>query len=104
MGAGAARNTGTRHARATWVAFQDSDDEWLPAKLEKQMERLATAGPDRVAVYCGMAVVGEVDKDWPEPDAIALYSRSRDQACRRRHPPHASAQEPSQHPNLDRPS
>lgn len=61
MGAGAARNTGIRAARADWVAFQDSDDEWLHAKLEKQMARLAAAGPDCVAVYCGMAVVGEVE-------------------------------------------
>ena len=65
MGAGAARNTGIKAACATWVAFQDSDDEWLPRKLEKQMARLATAAPDCVAVYCGMAVVGEVIETGP---------------------------------------
>lgn len=54
MGVSAARNTGIREARAPWVAFQDSDDEWLPRKLEKQMARLATAGPETVACYCGM--------------------------------------------------
>jgi GT2 family glycosyltransferase len=58
MGAGAARNTGIRHARGTWVAFQDSDDEWLPAKLDRQMAALAGQGADCVAGYCGMAVVG----------------------------------------------
>jgi glycosyltransferase involved in cell wall biosynthesis len=61
MGAGAARNTGIRAARAVWVAFQDSDDEWLPQKLEKQMARLDALGRAHVAVYCGMAVVGELD-------------------------------------------
>jgi len=58
MGASAARNLGTREARAPWVAFQDSDDEWLPLKLEKQMARLSALSRDYVAVYCGMLVIG----------------------------------------------
>jgi glycosyltransferase involved in cell wall biosynthesis len=57
-GAASARNAGVEEARAAWVAFQDSDDEWLPTKLEKQMSRLAALGPDQVAAYCGMIVLG----------------------------------------------
>ena len=38
-GAAAARNLGAAEARGGWIAFQDSDDEWLPEKLEKQMAR-----------------------------------------------------------------
>ena len=33
-----------REARGDWIAFQDSDDEWLPRKLEKQMARLLAPG------------------------------------------------------------
>lgn len=34
-GPAAARNLGVSLARAPWVAFLDSDDEWLPQKLER---------------------------------------------------------------------
>ena len=39
-GVSAARNTGIKSIDAEWIAFLDSDDEWLPEKLERQMNTL----------------------------------------------------------------
>jgi len=45
-GVSAARNTGIRFSKGTFLAFLDSDDYWLPEKLEAQVEFL-TKHPDR---------------------------------------------------------
>jgi glycosyltransferase involved in cell wall biosynthesis len=53
-GVSAARNTGISRSVGDWVAFLDSDDEWLPGYLSKQAE-LVSKDPDLVgAVMNGL--------------------------------------------------
>lgn len=51
-GAAAARNTGVAEARGAWIAFQDSDDDWLPEKLARQAAHMASLSGDYVATFC----------------------------------------------------
>ena len=52
-GPGAARNTGVSAATGQYIAFQDSDDEWLTDKLEQQLSFLQQH-PEVVLVSCGL--------------------------------------------------
>ncbi|MEB8389456.1 glycosyltransferase family 2 protein [Rhodobacteraceae bacterium KMM 6894] len=55
-GAAAARNVGLAKALGNYIAFQDSDDIWLPGKLAKQLE-LLKAQPPEVGVVTGLKII-----------------------------------------------
>jgi len=50
-GQGAARNNGIRISKGEYVTFLDSDDFYLPEKIDKQVNFLET-NPEHQAVYC----------------------------------------------------
>ena len=54
QGASKARNLGLQEARGQYIAFLDSDDEWLPQKLERQINALSSSDlADVGIVICG---------------------------------------------------
>jgi glycosyltransferase involved in cell wall biosynthesis len=55
LGAGHARNFAVAQARGRYVAFLDDDDEWLPAKLEEQLN--LAGGRDDVLITCLSKVI-----------------------------------------------
>jgi len=48
-----ARNAGIRLSKGDYIAFLDDDDEWLPNKLEMQVDLLDRLPDDYGVVYCG---------------------------------------------------
>lgn len=50
-GVSSARNAGVGATHSNWLAFLDSDDEWLPQKLEQQMDALRQ-NPEYRLVHC----------------------------------------------------
>ncbi len=64
-GGGAARNTGILAAKGTYIAFLDSDDQFLPHKLERCACLLT--GNEMQAVYSYMNVDRGVGRYWIRP-------------------------------------
>jgi glycosyltransferase involved in cell wall biosynthesis len=78
-GAVVARNRGIKAAIGEYVAFQDSDDEWLPEKLEKQMKAFEIGPPDLGVVYTSY---WRIDRGrgvyWPPSYLKQTYGRIHD--------------------------
>lgn len=57
MGVSATRNKGIEMASSEWIAFLDSDDMWVPSKLEKQLKMTRNNSID--FVFTGVSYINE---------------------------------------------
>lgn len=57
-GPSAARNRGVMESTGAIIAFLDSDDYWLPDKIERQVSLMQRAGPDMCCCVCNATVKG----------------------------------------------
>ena len=66
VGSANARNIGVLHANGEWVALLDDDDEWLPLKIERQLDCARHSNHKHPVVAC--RVIGRTphrDYIWP---------------------------------------
>ena len=76
-GPAAARNAGVRETDAPWIAFLDSDDEWLGGKLAAQLAQATAAGA--AWAVCGHETITpdgrRVERPWPLPGTALELQR-----------------------------
>ena len=72
-GLASARNTGLSAARGEFIAFQDSDDIWLPWKLQAQVSLMQHA-PDLAMAWTDMTAVDPDGKMVREKHLSSMYT------------------------------
>ena len=79
-GAGAARDTAMQAARGEYFALLDSDDEWLPTKLEQQMAALGKGNARLSSCRYEFLRDGQTIQ-WPKPFDPESWERSLHREC-----------------------
>jgi glycosyltransferase involved in cell wall biosynthesis len=84
-GAARARNAALPETRGEWIAFLDSDDEWLPDKLTDQLAAVERGSYD--AVYCTCLRKRAGEEPAVRPKGVLAEGDIIDSLLLRRHAP-----------------
>jgi glycosyltransferase involved in cell wall biosynthesis len=61
-GVSSARNKGIENAKGEYIAFLDSDDKWLPSKIEEQLKVFKNSKLNPGVIYSGIEYIDENGK------------------------------------------
>ncbi|MEO5917533.1 MAG: glycosyltransferase family 2 protein [Luteolibacter sp.] len=75
-GPSAARNLGVKESSGEILAFLDSDDLWLPEKIERQMEVLEAGGKSVPCCICNATLESEPGKTMTSFEAAEINCKS----------------------------
>lgn len=75
QGVSAARNHGIQHAKGDYIAFLDSDDAWVPEKLERQVNVLQTM-PEYSVVLCDYVYIDTSGRKFDECKRRAQFPKN----------------------------
>lgn len=75
LGGSGARNRGIAEARGRFLAFQDSDDEWLGGKLSLQLAKLGESDDTHAGNYTAYIRVKNSAAEYMPPPALRLDDR-----------------------------
>jgi len=71
-GPAGARNTGIKRSTGRYIGFQDSDDEWMPDKLEKQVKILDNSPSHTGMVYTAFIRIFSNKSIYVPPEKIRI--------------------------------
>lgn len=78
-GPAAARNTGLRNAKGTFITFLDSDDEWLNCKIDRQLMIFSSFPEFKGLVFCnGYNEESKASFISPEQPSGIVYDSRKD--------------------------
>lgn len=74
-GVSAARNAGIKASTATFIAFLDADDIWLPEKLERQLDAFAQGGAETGFVHSSYFCINAQGERLPDQKVVPPQQR-----------------------------